>query len=170
VNTLTVWRFDGSQAAEEALPRLERLAALSLVSVDDAALVSWPHGRRKPSARGLGSLTGGGGLWAGSWGMLLALIFLVPIAGPAFGAAAGTLAGSLADFGIDDDFIKRVRDAVTPGTSALFLLTSRAGAETLTEELADLDVMLIRCNLSRDEERRLRDALGEDSEHRVAGA
>src|SRR5687767_12489221 len=126
MNTLTVWRFDGPEAAEqEALPRLERLAALSLISVDDAVAVSWPEGRRKPSIRSLGSVTGGGDLWGGSWGMLLGLIFLVPIAGPAFGAAAGAFAGGLADFGIDDDFIKQVRDVVTPGTSALFLVTIR---------------------------------------------
>ena len=41
----------------------------------------------------------------------------------AVGAAAGALAGSLADYGIDDDFIKNVREKVTEGTSALFLLT-----------------------------------------------
>jgi uncharacterized membrane protein len=169
VNTLTVWTFDGPEAAEqEALPRLERLAALSLISIDDSAVVSWPEGRRKPSFRCLGSLTGGGDLWGGSWGMLLALIFLVPIAGPAFGAAAGAFAGSLGDFGIDDDFIKRVRDSVTPGASALFLVTSRGVADSLTVELGELDVALIRCNLSKDEERRLRAALGEESEHRVA--
>ena len=34
----------------------------------------------------------------------------------------------LADVGIDDDFIKQVREKVTEGTSALFALTSGATA------------------------------------------
>ena len=68
--------------------------------MDDAALVSWPPGQRKPSTTSLGSLTGPGDLWGGFWGVLLALVFLAPLAGPTFGAAAGAVAGSLADFGV----------------------------------------------------------------------
>ncbi|MGW8319512.1 MAG: DUF1269 domain-containing protein [Candidatus Promineifilaceae bacterium] len=36
-------------------------------------------------------------------------------------ATMGTLSDSMADVGIDDDFIKHVRDQVTLGTSAQFL-------------------------------------------------
>jgi uncharacterized membrane protein len=32
----------------------------------------------------------------------------------------------MADVGIDDDFIRSVRDEITPGTSALFLMSSVA--------------------------------------------
>src|SRR5262249_5766078 len=98
VIALTVWRFDTPAAAGEALPRLEQLVAAGDARIDDAALVSWPRGRRKPSTRDIGSLTGPGNLWGGFWGVLLALIFLTPLAGPAFGAAAGAVAGSLTDF------------------------------------------------------------------------
>ena len=61
--------------------------------------------------------------------MLLGVIFLVPLAGPTFGAAAGAFAGTLADFGIDDGFVMRVRGDVTPGTSALFVMSSVGAAE-----------------------------------------
>ena len=159
---LTVWRFEGTCGAEEALLRLEELAGRGEISVDDAALVSWPRDRRKPSTRELGSLRGPGALWGGTWGVLLGLIFLVPIAGPTFGAAAGAIAGSLSDFGIDDDFIKRVRDTVTPGTSALFVFSSDTVADRLVDELGGVNV--VRCNLSAEHERRLRAALGEESE------
>ena len=40
----------------------------------------------------------------------------------------GALMGSITDVGIDDDFIKQVREKVTPCTSALFALTSGATA------------------------------------------
>jgi uncharacterized membrane protein len=159
---LTVWRFEGTRSAEEALPLLERLAAGGDITVDDAALVSWPPARRKPSTRDLGSLGGPGALWGGTWGMLLGLIFLVPIAGPTFGAAAGAIAGSLSDFGIDDDFIKRVRDTVTPGTSALFIFTSDVVSDGLVDEMGGVEV--VRCDVSGEHERRLSAALGEEPE------
>jgi uncharacterized membrane protein len=162
VTELTVWRFEGARTAEdEALPRLERLVAAGDVTVDDAALVSWPSTCRKPSTRGLGSLDGAGALWGGTWGVLLGLIFVVPIAGPALGAAAGAIGGSLADFGIDDDFIKRVRETVTPGTSAIFLLVDGTRAEEVVADLGG--VAVVRCELSGAQERRLLATLGEES-------
>jgi uncharacterized membrane protein len=165
--SLTVWVFDTVPGATAAVPRLQRLAAVGVIAVEDSALVAWPRGRRKPSTHTLGALSGPGTLWGGFWGVLLGLIFLVPLAGPTFGAAAGAFAGGLADFGVDDAFVKRVRDSVTPGTSALFLLSSAAAADALVVELEDFIVVLIRSDLSEDQERRLRDALGEESE--VAG-
>jgi uncharacterized membrane protein len=148
------------------VPRLERLAAEGHLSVDDAALVSWPRASRKPWTRELGALTGPGALWGGSWGVLLGLIFLVPIAGPTFGAAAGAIASGLADFGIEDDFIKRVRDTVTPDTSALFVLCDIAVTDRITQEVPAADV--VRCELSVEHERRLRAALGQESGHLTA--
>ena len=63
---------------------------------------------------------------ASFWGLLFGLIFFVPLLGAAIGAATGALAGSLTDVGIDDTFINKVRDQITPGTSALFVMTSDA--------------------------------------------
>jgi uncharacterized membrane protein len=168
VNTLTVWTFQDPRGAAEALPRLERLSADRYVKIDDAAIASWPEGARKPSARTLGALTGPGRLWGGSWGVLLGLIFLVPIAGPAFGAAAGAVAGGLSDFGLDDDYLMRVREAVTPGTSALFVLSGAADADRLGAELADGGIGVIRADLTRDQEIRLHAALGEESQEAVS--
>ena len=72
-------------------------------------------------------------LGAGFWGLLFGLVFFVPLLGAAIGATTGALAGALADVGIDDHFINRVRDQVTPGTSALFLLTSDAVVGRVTD-------------------------------------
>jgi arylsulfatase A-like enzyme len=44
------------------------------------------------------------------------------------GAAMGAFIGSIAEVGIDEDFIKGVRQKVTEGISALFALTSGATA------------------------------------------
>jgi uncharacterized membrane protein len=162
MNTLVVWRFDAPDGAAAVLPRLRRLVEAGEVSVDDAALVTWPPGHRKPSTATLGSLNGRGRLWGGSWGVLLALIFLVPIAGPTLGAAAGAVAGSLADFGIADDFVKCVREDVGPGTSALLVVTTQPSADRLADALAAVATMTARSALSPAEEQHLRDALGEE--------
>lgn len=165
MNTLTVWRFDSPEAAENALPRLRQLAADGDAHVDDATLVTWPHGRRKPSTIPLGSLNGTGRLWGGFWGVLLALIFITPLAGPLFGAAAGAVAGSLCEFGVSDDFVARVRQDVGPGTSALFVVSSRGSAERLATELADAATLSARSALAPAQEQRLWYALGEESMH-----
>src|SRR5262249_46867752 len=113
--------------------------------VDDAAMVWWPAGRRMPSTRHLGASD----LW---WGALLGMVFLVPLAGPTFGAAAGAVASGLADFGLEDDFILRLREAVTPGTSAVLGASDRDTADRLGLELgaplirAELRVALTELN------------------------
>jgi uncharacterized membrane protein len=147
------------------VPRLRVLATEGGVYVDDAAAVAWLEGRRRPRTVVLGSLSGPGSLWGGFWGMLLSLIFLAPLAGATFGAAAGAIAGSLSDFGVEDDFVLRVRDAVKPGTSALFILSDGWAHDRLALELTDVSSEAIRSQLSSEQERRLRDALGDESSH-----
>jgi uncharacterized membrane protein len=163
MDTLTVWCFATPDAADAALPLMVDTVAEGRADVDDAALVSWPPGRRKPSARALGGLTRPGRLWGGFWGLLLGLIFLTPLAGPTFGAAAGALAGSLSDFGVEDHFVRDVRVAVTPGSSAVFAVSTATSAERLARALATLDVQTLSTRLSPEQEQRLRYALGEES-------
>lgn len=54
--------------------------------------------------------------------MLFGLIFFIPLFGMAVGALMGGLSGAFADIGIDDDFVNKVRETVTEGISALFLM------------------------------------------------
>lgn len=158
MNTLTAWRFDDPSGAEGALARVRVLAEQGLIRIDDAALVSWPMTRRRPQTRELGSLTGAGALWGGGWGLVLGMAFLAPLAGLAIGAGTGAVVGSLSGVGIDDAFIEQVRERVTPGTSALFLLTHAAVVDRVAAELSDLEMELVRSNLDPDQERRLREA------------
>jgi Protein of unknown function (DUF1269) len=61
-----------------------------------------------------------GAAMGGLWGLRFGLLFFAPVLGVAVGTAAGALTRSLTDVGIDDGFIRSVREKVTPGTSALF--------------------------------------------------
>jgi uncharacterized membrane protein len=161
VATLTVWKFDDAQAADNAVATLESLAKQQMINLEDAATVSWPSGAKKPKTRQLRSMTGGGALGGSFWGLLFGLIFFVPLLGLAVGAAMGALAGSMSDIGIDDDFIKRARDEITPGTSALFLMSSGAVIDKVHEAFRDQRVELVSTNLSHEQERRLREVFSE---------
>jgi uncharacterized membrane protein len=161
--TLTVWKFDTPDGAEDAALTLQRLVTQGLIRVHDAAIVTWPEEKKKPRTRQLNNLVGSGALGGSFWGMLFGLIFFVPLLGMAVGAAAGALSGMLKDTGIDDGFINRVREEVTPGTSALFALTSGAVLDRVREAFAGQDMHLVHTNLSRDEEAKLLDVFAEES-------
>lgn len=85
------------------------------------------------------------------------MLFFVPLLGLAVGAAAGALGGSLRDIGVGDDFIRQVREKVTPGTSALFVLSRDAVVDRVAERFSSTGGELIQTNLSADEEAKLRD-------------
>ena len=160
--TLTVWKFPTAGGAEEAVRTLERLQGEELIKVHDAAIVEWTAGKKKPRTRQLHNLAGAGALGGAFWGLLFGLIFFVPFFGMAIGAAAGAIGGAMTDVGIDDDFIKRVREQVTPGTSALFALTSDAVIDRVRDAFAGQQPELLETNLSSEQEGKLREVFAED--------
>jgi len=123
------------------------------------------HGERAaPALSGLGAAPRtprhqeAGALGGAFWGFLFGLIFLVPF----LGAGAGALLGSLRDVGISDAFIKDVREKITPGTSALFVLTSNAVLDRVAAEFRGSTGEIIHTNLSQEEEAKLHAAFDED--------
>jgi uncharacterized membrane protein len=158
--TLTAWKFDTPQGADEALNKLEKLSRDYLINLHDAAVVSWEVGKKKPKTHEMHDTTKAGALGGAFWGMLFGLIFFVPFLGAAIGAASGALFGSMRDVGISDDFIQGVREKVTPGTSALFALTSGAVQDKVADAFQGIQAELIRTNLSDEQEARLREAFG----------
>jgi len=159
--TLTVWKFNDAGGADRAVRRLEMLQKQELIKVHDAAMVSWEPGAKKPKTRHLDSLTGAGALGGAFWGLLFGLIFFIPILGLAIGAATGAIAGSMTNVGIDKDFIESVRSRITPGTSALFVMTSDAVMDRVIPEFEDERPELIQTNLSAEEEANLRETFAD---------
>ncbi len=156
--TLSVLKFptpDGAQQVEGTLLELQKQ---HLIEVQDAAIVTWPPGRKQPKTQQLHSLAGQGALMGAFWGMLFGLIFVVPFFGLAVGVALGALSGKFADYGIDDNFIKQTREKVTEGTSALFLLTSGAVVDKVVEALKGQTFEILSTNLPKDKEDELRAA------------
>jgi uncharacterized membrane protein len=162
MSTLTVWKFPEADGAQEALSTLERLQSQQLITVLDGAVVTWPEGAKKPKTRQLTDMAGRGALGGAFWGMLFGLIFFIPLIGLAVGAAAGALGGSLAHAGISDDFIADVKAKVTPGTSALFLLSADAVLDKVIPEVEHLKGELVHTNLSDEQDKALHAAFDED--------
>jgi uncharacterized membrane protein len=69
-------------------------------------------------------------------------------------ARGWALTGSLGDIGIDDDFIKQVKEEVTEGNSALFTLTSEAKLDKVVDELKRYNFEVISTNLFAEQEKK----------------
>lgn len=77
------------------------------------------------------------------------------------GRPKGALTGNSADVGIDDTFIASVREKVTPGPSALFLMTSDAVRDKVAAAFEGVDREFIHTNLSSEQEAALRAAFAD---------
>jgi uncharacterized membrane protein len=158
---LTVWRFDTAGGADEAAAILEDLASKNVVALHDAAVVAWPAGARRPTSRQLRSLAGEGALGGAFWGLLFGLLFFAPLLGLAVGAAAGGVTGALRNVGIDDRFIRQVRDEIKAGTSALFVLSSAEVLDKVSSAFAGMRPELMFTNMSDEQEKLLLEAFAE---------
>jgi len=160
--TITAFKFDTPDGAQQMLDLVQDLAKGQLIILQDAAIVTWPQGKKKPKTKQLESLTGAGALSGAFWGMLFGLIFFVPFFGMAVGAAMGALVGKFSDYGIDDSFIKTVGQKVTEGTSALFLMTSDAVMDKVTDAVKakGWTFEILSTNLNKEQEEQLREDFG----------
>ncbi len=153
--TLTVFKFAAPEGANQMLDKITSLQKMELIKIQDAAIVTWPAGQKTPKTKQLVNMAGMGAMQGAFWGMLFGLIFFVPFFGLAVGAAMGALSGKMADYGISDEFIKKTREQVTEGTSALFLMTSGAVQDKVIAELKGYEFELIASNLTKEQEEQL---------------
>lgn len=158
--TLSVVKFGDPAGAARVLSALQDMHTRQMLTLEDAAVVSWPRGNKKPAMpqQGVGQVALGGAFW----GFLFGLIFFAPFLGAALGAGtAAVLWRSLTDEGIDEGFIRRVSEKVTEGTSALFALTSDADWDAVIDELQQYDFEIISTDLPEAKEKKLREAFAQ---------
>ena len=168
MSNLVVFDFDGIHTADDVLNKLRSLHKEHLIDLDDACVVERErdgkvHIKQAVNLTALGAAAGGsrGALW----GMLVGLLFLNPLAGMAIGAVAGAgagaLSGSLADYGISNDFVKKLSETIPPGSSALFVLFKSATEDKVLAEIEPYKPRVLKTSLSNEDEARLRAALGQ---------
>lgn len=156
---LIVLAFDSQTGAREALAELSSLQKQELIRLTDAAtVVRKPDGKVK--VKQAVDLVGAGALGGAFWGMLIGLIFLVPLVGLAIGAISGAIAGKFSDIGIDDNFIKEIGSTIEPGHSALFMLVDHMTEDKVLPELQKFRPTVLRTNLSAEDEEKLKSAFG----------
>lgn len=89
--TLTAWTFPNTTRADAVVLKLQQLESQGLIHLEDCAVISWPDGAKKPWTREMHTPAKGGALGGGVIGLLVGLIFVVPLLGAAIAAAAGGL-------------------------------------------------------------------------------
>jgi uncharacterized membrane protein len=157
VNTLSTWTFDTPDGAEAALRTLDRLQTQQLITVDDASVVVWPIGTRRPCTYQAGPATGTAALSGAFWGMVFGQLFLLPLVGVPLTGACG-----LDRVGLSDDVLRDIRERVVPGTSALFLLTGDAVVDRIRAAITNSHTDLLVSTLGHEQATALREAFGVD--------
>ncbi|MFC2037334.1 DUF1269 domain-containing protein [Chloroflexota bacterium] len=160
--TITGFKFDTADGAGKMVDLVQDLSKQQLITLQDAATVTWPEGKKKPKTKHLADMTGAGALGGAFWGMLFGLIFFVPFFGMAVGAALGALTGHFSNYGVDKDFVEQAQKKVTEGTSAVFLMTSDAVTDKVTDAVKNsgLTFEVFYTNLSKEQEAQLREDFG----------
>ena len=108
MSTLVVIEYDDQFKAEEIRLSLMKMQKDYLIDLGDA-VVAVKDQRGKVRLHQAVNLTTAGALRGGFWGALIGLIFLNPLLGLALGATAGAVGGALTDVGINDKFMKDLR-------------------------------------------------------------
>ena len=135
MGTLTVWKFDQATGADEALAKLENLDAQEVIEIEDAAVVRRPEEAAAAETEE-----------------------------HAAGGKMDGLVKRLKRSGIDDSFVQSLEEKVTPGTSALFLLSEHAVLDRVAEAFSETEMELIESNLSDDQEREVRETFREETD------
>jgi uncharacterized membrane protein len=120
VVTFSIYTFDAVDGAQRVLAVVEALQDSGAVVYDDVAVVVWPRDAERPVAWQEPASVGRRGLSGAFWGLLFAVLFLLPLTGVEVDRQQPR--GLLARVGLDDRLLQAVAEALTPGGSALFLL------------------------------------------------
>ncbi len=156
--TLVVIGYESEIKAEEVRLALLKMQKEFLIDLADAVVVV-RNAEGKVKLRQMYNLTAAGAASGGFWGMLIGMIFLNPFFGFALGASAGALSGALRDVGIDDNFMKDLAKALTPGSAALCVLVHQMTPDKVVEEIRKFGGTVIKTNLSHENEAKLQAAL-----------
>jgi uncharacterized membrane protein len=163
---LVVLGFDGVTAADEVLNKVRGLKAEHLIDLEDAVVVERDaegkvHIKQALNLTALGATSGG--LSGAFWGTLVGLLFLNPLAGMAIGAAtgagAGALSGSLMDYGVNDEFVKKLSETIPNNSSALFVLVREVTMDKVVDAIQPWNPRVLNTSLSNEQEAKLVEAL-----------
>lgn len=159
MSELIVIGYPSAERAEEVRSKLLELQGEYMIDLADAVVATVDqNGSIK-----LSQLVHTWALGASSgsfWGLLVGLLFLHPLLGVLVGAGAGLVSGALTDYGLNDNFMRKVAGILQPGQAALFIFARHVAGDRVVSALAPFGGTVIRTNLNTTDEQKLRDALG----------
>ena len=164
MSDLVVIAFPSEQKAEEVRAKVLEMQKEYLIELGDAVIAEkLPDGKVKLHQMVDTTLQGAA---SGSfWGLLVGILFMMPLVGVAVGAASGALAGALTDVGIDDKFMKDLAEVLQPGSAALFLLIRKMTADKVLADLQGVGGTVMRTSFDHTTEEALREALAGAKAH-----
>jgi len=127
----TAWRFPGTEGADQAVVRLQQLDSQDLINVMDIAVLRWPEYATEPMTQEHVTEQGGGRMTA-----MVRRLQQHPV--------------------IDGSMIETVKHDLSPGTSAMVLLSSDAQIDAVVHAFEGQRMELIRTDMSVPEQDRLR--------------
>jgi uncharacterized membrane protein len=163
MSTLIVLDFDGIHTADEVLNKVRSLQKEDLVDLEDACVVERDrtgkiHIKQAVNLTALGATRGG--TWGALWGTLVGSLFLNPLAGMAIGAVAGAVSGlRWPDYGIDNDFVRKLGETIPVDSSALFVLVKSVREDKVLAEIEPYKPRVLKTSLSDEDEAKLKAAL-----------
>jgi uncharacterized membrane protein len=79
--------------------------------------------------------------------------------GAATGAGAGALSGSLMDYGVNDEFVKKLSETIPNNSSALFVLVREVTMDKVVDAIQPWNPRVLNTSLSNEQEAKLVEAL-----------
>jgi uncharacterized membrane protein len=154
MTALTAWRYDTPFGAEAAAVRLKRLEERKVLTVHDAITIAWMPRAQEPVIGHLKHPTAASTGKGSVLGALVGMLVLAPVAGAALGAGVASVSARLRKSGIDEEFVRELGAQLTPGSSALLVLSSDGDLDevrpAMERELERGDVVLLHAELSAD--------------------
>jgi uncharacterized membrane protein len=160
MTAFTVWTFETADGAEHAIDLLKRAEQDNLVKVLDHAVVTWPEGAAEPKTKHAHDEAKRGAGWGAFWGLMVGALVTIPVLGVAAGAGLGALAKATENFGITEEQLKAIGEAIKEGSSALFVVTEEGNLDRLGERFRGVDMKLIETNLTGAEQEMVKEAFG----------
>jgi uncharacterized membrane protein len=160
--------YDSIAEAEQTRAKILAMQKDYLISLDDI-VVAYKDEKGKIKLHQPVNLTAAGAAQGSFWGLLIGLLFLMPIFGVVAGAAVGAVSGALTDLGIDNNMMKQLAESLKPNGAILFVLARSATEDKVLAGLRGMGGKLIQTSLTHEDESKLQAALATSQQQQAAG-
>ena len=154
MSDLIILGYDSHDTATRAYEEVQRLQNDHIVDLSGLAVVTVDD-KGKSHVDTPGKLVSGSAASGALWGMLLGLLFLVPIGGLLLGGAMGALMGKLGKSGIDASFRERVQGMLTPGRAAVVIMATKITEDKFGSAMKPYGGEVLQTSLSMEDEKEL---------------